>query len=58
MANNQDKSKAMIITTYQQATMLETKEVNLTYDGRKLQNVDSVNLLGIKNDKNLYTKDK
>ncbi len=33
MAVNQDKSKAMLITTYQTATRLETKEHNGTYDG-------------------------
>ncbi len=53
MAVNQDKSKAMIMTTYQKTTRLETKELNVTYDDRKLQNVDSENLLGTKNDKNL-----
>ncbi len=52
MAVNQDKSKAMIIT-YQKATRLETKELNVTHDGSKLQNVDSENLLGIKIDTNL-----
>ncbi len=62
MANNmavyQDKPKSMIITiTYQKATKLETMEVNVTYDGRKLQNVDSDNLLGINIDKNMSWKD-
>ncbi len=57
MADNQDKSKAMIITTYQKATRLETKELDVTYDGSKLQNVDSENLLGIKIDKHLSWKD-
>ncbi len=57
MAVNQDKSKAMIITTYQKATTLETKELNVTYDGSKLQNVDSQKSLGIKINKNLSWKD-
>ncbi len=39
MAVNQNKSKAMLITTYQKATRLELKELNVTYDGSKLQNV-------------------
>ncbi len=56
MTVNEDKSKAMIITTYQKPTWLETKERNITYDGSKLQNVDSENLLGIKIDKNLSWK--
>ncbi len=37
-------TKAMIVTTYQNTTRLETKELNVTYDGSKLQNVDSENL--------------
>ncbi len=41
MAVNQDKSQTMIITTYQKATRLEIKELNVTYDGSELQNVDS-----------------
>ncbi len=40
----------MIITTSQKASRLETKELNVIYDGSKLQNVDSENLLGIKID--------
>ncbi len=57
MAVNQDKSKAMLITTYQKATRLETKELNVTYDGIELQNVDNENWFGIKNDKDLSWKD-
>ncbi len=57
MTVNQDKTKAMWITIYRQAIRLETKELNVTYDGSKLQNVDSENLLGIKIDKNLSWKD-
>ncbi len=57
MAVNQDKSKAMLITTYQNDTRLEIKELNLTYDDSKLQNVDSENLVGIKIDKHLSWKD-
>ncbi len=57
IAVNQDKSKAMLITNYQNANRLETKELNVTYDGNKLQNVDSENLIGIKIDKNLSWKD-
>ncbi len=57
MAVKQDKSNVMIITTYQKATRLETKEVNVTYDCRKLQNVDSKNVLGINIDKNLSWND-
>ncbi len=56
MSVNQDTSKAMIITTYQKATRLDTDEDNVTYDGSKLLNVDSENLLSIKIDKNLSWK--
>ncbi len=54
MEVNQDKSKATLITTYKNATMLETKELNVIYDGSKLQNVDSENLLDVKIDKNVF----
>ncbi len=57
MAVNKDKSKTMIITTYQKVTKLETKELNVTYDGSKLQNVVRKNVLGIKIDKNVPWKD-
>ncbi len=55
MAVNQDKSIVMLITTYQKATRLETKELNVTYDGSKLENVDSENLFGIKIDKDIHS---
>ncbi len=45
MAVNEDTSKAMLITTYQKATRLETEELN----------VISENMLCIKIDKNMET---
>ncbi len=45
MSVKQDRSKAMIITTCPKGIRLLN---NVTYDGSKLQNVDSENLLGIK----------
>ncbi len=40
MAVNQDKSQVILITTYQKATTYEIKELNVTYDGNTLQNVE------------------
>ncbi len=46
----------MLKTPYPNATRLEIKELNVTYDGSKLQNVDSENHLGVKIDKILSWK--
>jgi hypothetical protein len=57
MAANTDKTKAMMITTYQKEAKLPKKELTVYYDNNKLENVNSEKLLGVKVDKYLTWKE-
>ena len=57
MAVNADKTKVMLITTYQKETKLPTSEINVSFNGTKLENVKSEKLLGVTIDKHLNWKD-
>ena len=56
MVANIDKTKAMIITTYQKAAKLPRCTLNVLYDNVPLENVDNEKLLGVIVDKHLTWK--
>ncbi len=53
MLVNKEKTKAMLVTTYQRATHLDTQTLDVNYDGVALCNVDCEKLLGVNVDKHL-----
>ncbi len=57
MAINADKTKCMILTTTQRFNRLNVKELNITIKNRRLNQVTTENLLGIKVDQFLSWKD-
>ncbi len=56
MVGNGDKTKAMLITTYQKESKLPKKELTI-FSTTQLKNVNSEKLLGFKIDKHLTWKD-
>ncbi len=56
MAANTDKTKCMLITTFQKATRLPRTDLNIVLDNATLDNVDSEKLLGVIVDKYLTWK--
>ncbi len=57
MVGNGDKTKAMLITTYQKESKLPKKELTIFFNSTQLKNVNSEKLLGVKIDKHLKCKD-
>ena len=57
MVGNSDKTKAMLITTYQKEAKLPKKELTIFFQHMQLKNVNSEKLLGVKIDKYLTWKD-
>ncbi len=57
MAINADKTKCMLLTTTQRFNRLNVKELNITIGSKKLDQVTTENLLGIKVDQFLSWKD-
>ncbi len=57
MAINADKTKCMLLTTTQRLNRLNVKELNITIGNKKLDQVTTENLLGIKIDQFLLWKD-
>ena len=57
MAANGDKTKVMLVTTYQKEAKLPKKELTVYYDNKPLKSVDSEKLLGVKIDKHLTWKE-
>ncbi len=53
MVANTDKTKCMLITTFQKATRLPRTNLNIVLDNVTLDNVDSEKLLGVIVDKYL-----
>ncbi len=53
---NTDKTKCMLITTFQKVTRLPRTNLNILLDHVTLDNVDSEKLLGVIVDKNLTRK--
>ena len=53
MVSNTDKTKCMLITTFQKATRLPRTDLNILLDNVTLDNVDSEKLLGVIVDKYL-----
>ncbi len=53
MAINYDKTKAILITTYQKLHTLPVKELNITVKGKVWKNVKQEKLLGLVVDQNL-----
>ncbi len=53
MAINCDKTKVMLITTYQKEAKLDSTYVSVICDNTELENVNSNKLLGVIIDKNL-----
>ncbi len=53
MVANTDKTKCMLITTFQKATRLPRTDLNIVLDNVTLDNVDSEKLLGVIVDKYL-----
>ncbi len=53
MAINCDKTKVMLITTYQKEAMLDSTHVSVICDNTELENVNSNKLLSVIIDKNL-----
>ncbi len=56
MAINCDKTKAMLITTYQKEAKLDSRHVSVICDNTELENVNSNKLLVVIIDKNLTWK--
>ncbi len=56
MAINGDKTKVMLITTYQKEAKLDSTHVSVICDNTELENVNSNKLLGVIIDKNLTWK--
>ncbi len=54
---NGDKTKAMLITTYQKESKLPKKELTNLFNNTQLTNVNSEKLLGVNIDKHLTWKD-
>ncbi len=53
MAINYDKTKVMLLTTYQKYHTLSVKEIKITINNKTLENVEQQKLLGIVVDQNL-----
>ena len=56
MVLNADKTKAMVISTYQKLSKLPRNNLQVTYDGDDIKNVDKEKLLGVIIDKHLTWK--
>ena len=57
MVGNGDKTKAMLITTYQKESKFPKKELTIFFNNTQLKNVNSEKLLGVEIDKHLTWKD-
>ncbi len=57
MVGNGDKTKAMLITTYEKESKLHKKEFTIFFNNTQLTNVNSEKLVGDKIDKHLTWKD-
>lgn len=53
MVPNTDKTKALLVTTYQRYHKLDVKQLNVFLDGKMIKNVKVEKLLGVKVDQNL-----
>ncbi len=56
MAVNAEKTKVMLITTYQKETRLQSSNINVNFNETSLENVASEKLLGVVIDKHLTWK--
>ncbi len=56
MVGNGDKTKAMLITTYQKESKLPKKEFTIFFNNTQLKNVNSEKLLDVRIDKHLTWK--
>ncbi len=57
MAINADKTKCMLLTPTQRFNRLNAKELNITIGNKRLDQVTTENLLGVKIDQFLSWKD-
>ena len=57
MAINYEKTNTMLITTNQKLHTLPVQEINITVNGKQLENVQKVKLLGVVVDQHLTWKD-
>ncbi len=57
MVGNGGKTKAMLITTYQQESKLPKKELTIFFNNTQLKNVNSEKLVSVKIDKHITWKD-
>ncbi len=56
MSVNAEKTKVMLVITYQRETKLQTLEIKVNFNNTMLENVNSEKLLGVIIDKHLSWK--